>query len=128
MIARAHVIGRARGAGSYTHADAAADGARPLRSRVALGPAHVLAVLVGLFHTGLFVFLRGRAGGWIVAVACAAILGAWAGDAIGGRLGVDPLRVGDFHVVSASIVAWIGIAFVAVIAVLGPGHAPEEPE
>ncbi|MGD0017676.1 MAG: hypothetical protein ABSD62_00290 [Candidatus Limnocylindrales bacterium] len=95
---------------------------------MALGPAHVLAVLVGLFHTALFVFVLGRVSGRIVLVACAAILGAWAGDAVGGRLGVDPLRVGDFHVVSASVVAWIGIAFVAVITVLGPAPEPEEPE
>ena len=95
---------------------------------MALGPAPVLAVLVGLFHTALFVFLRGRAGGRMVLVACAAILGAWAGDAIGGRLGVDPLRVGDFHIISASVVAWLGIGFVAVIAVLGPAPAAEEPE
>jgi hypothetical protein len=95
---------------------------------VALGPAHVLAVLVGLFHAALFVFIRGRAGGRILLVACAAILGAWAGDAVGGRLGVDPLRVGDFHVISASVVAWIGIGFVAVIAVLGPASVPEESE
>jgi hypothetical protein len=88
----------------------------------------VLAVLVGLFHAALFVFVRGRAGGRIVLVAGAAILGAWAGDAVGGRLGVDPLRVGDFHVISASVVAWVGIAFVAVIAVLGPGPAAEEGE
>jgi len=95
---------------------------------VALGPAHVLAVLVGLFHAALFVFLRGRAGGGTVLVLLASILGAWAGDAVGGRLGVDPLRVGDFHVVSASIVAWVGIAFVAVITVLGPAPSPEKPE
>jgi hypothetical protein len=95
---------------------------------VALGPAHVLAVLVGLFHTGLFVFVRGHAGGRVVLVAVAASLGAWAGDAVGGRLGVDPIRVGDFHVVSASLLAWLGIAFVSVIAVLGPSPAPEDPE
>lgn len=95
---------------------------------MALGPAHVLAVLVGLFHAALFVFIRGRAGGGTVLVLLASILGAWAGDAVGGRLGVDPLRVGDFHVMSASIVAWIGIAFVAVITVLGPAPSPEKPE
>jgi uncharacterized membrane protein YeaQ/YmgE (transglycosylase-associated protein family) len=88
----------------------------------------VLAVLVGLFHAALFVFIRGRAGGGTVLVLLASILGAWAGDAVGGRLGVDPLRVGDFHVVSASIVAWVGIAFVAVITVLGPAPSPEKPE
>lgn len=95
---------------------------------MALSPAPVLAVMVGLFHAALFVFVRGRAGGRIVLVACAAILGAWAGDAVGGRMGIDPLRVGDFHVLSASIVAWIGMGFVAVIAVLGPAPAREESE
>jgi hypothetical protein len=43
-------------------------------------------------------------------------------------MGIDPLRVGDFHVLSASIVAWIGMGFVAVIAVLGPAPAREESE
>jgi hypothetical protein len=50
----------------------------------------------------------------------AAALGAWAGDALGGRLGLDPLRIGDFHLVAASLMAWAGIAFVAVISILGP--------
>ncbi len=95
---------------------------------MAIGPAPVLAVLVGLFHAALFVFIRGQAGGRTVLMACAAILGAWAGDAVGGRLGIDPLRVGDFHVISASIVAWLGIAFVAVIAVLGPAPVRDDPE
>jgi len=95
---------------------------------VALGPAHVLAVLVGLFHTALFVFLGGRVGGRIVLVAMAAILGAWAGDAVGGRLGVDPIRVGDFHVVSASVMAWVGIGFVTVLSILGPSSEIEEPQ
>jgi hypothetical protein len=93
---------------------------------VALGPAHVLALLVGVFHVALFVFLRGRGGGRILLVACAAILGAWAGDAVGGRLGIDPVRIGDFHLISASIVAWVGIGFVAVIWVLVPTPASEE--
>jgi hypothetical protein len=99
-----------------------------MRRPVFLGPAHVLAVLVGLFHASLYVFVRGRAGRRMLLVACAAVLGAWAGDAIGGRLGVDPLRVGDFRVISASIVAWLGIAFVEVIAVLGPSPATQEPQ
>jgi hypothetical protein len=95
---------------------------------VVLGPAHVLAVLVGLFHAALYVFVRGAVGGRTVLVACAAILGAWAGDAVGGRLDIDPIRVGDFHVVSASVVAWLGIVFMSVISILVPSPGPEEPE
>ena len=50
----------------------------------------------------------------------AAALGAWAGDATGGRLGLDPVHIGDFHVIAASVVAWAGIGFVLVLSILGP--------
>jgi hypothetical protein len=90
---------------------------------VALEPAPILAVLVGGFHAALFTFLRGRADARHLLILVASVLGAWAGDAIGGRLGIDPLRIGDFHLVSASIVAWAGIGFVAIVLILGPVSA-----
>ncbi len=68
----------------------------------------------------LFVIMRGSAGGQLPVLIVAACLGAWAGDALGARLGFDILRVGDFHLLSASIMAWAGIAFVAIVATLGP--------
>lgn len=83
-------------------------------------PALVLALLVGLAHTAAYVAIRGHAGGRLPLTYLAAALGAWAGAAIGGRLGLDILTIGDFGLVSASVVAWLGIAFVAVIAMLGP--------
>jgi hypothetical protein len=55
----------------------------------------------------------------------AAALGAWAGDATGGRLGIDPLRIGDFHLIAASVVAWAGIGFVLVLSILGPSELDE---
>jgi len=87
-----------------------------------IGPALVLAVLVGTFHTALFVFVRGSAGGQLPLLLLAAVLGALAGDALGARLGVDLLRVGDFRLLSASIMAWLGLGGVAVIAILGPAR------
>jgi hypothetical protein len=83
-------------------------------------PAFVLALLTGLFHTGLYVLLRGRSGGRLPLVYLAAALGAWAGAAVGARLGIGLLAIGDFGLVAASVVAWLGIGFVAVISVLGP--------
>ncbi len=83
-------------------------------------PAPILAVLVGVFHTALFVLLRGSAGGQLPLLVLAAALGAWAGDALGGRLGIDLLRVGDFRLVAASVMAWVGIGVVAIVAILGP--------
>jgi hypothetical protein len=87
-----------------------------------IGPAPVLALLVGIFHTALFVLIRGSAGGQLPLLVIAAFLGAWAGDAIGARLGVSLLQIGDFHLLAASIMAWVGIAVVAVVAILGPSR------
>jgi hypothetical protein len=85
-----------------------------------IGPAIVLAILVGVFHTALFVLIRGSAGGQLPLLVVAATLGAWAGDELGGRLGFDLLRIGDFRLVAASLLAWVGIGLVAVVAILGP--------
>lgn len=82
----------------------------------------MLATLVGVFHTALYVLIRGTLGGRIVLILGAAVLGAWAGDAIGARLGLDLLRLGDFRLLAASVVAWLGIGFVAVASVLGPAR------
>jgi hypothetical protein len=92
---------------------------------VAIGPAPILALLIGGFHTALFLFLSGRGGLQLLIVFIAAVLGAWAGDALGGRLGIDPIRIGDFHVLVASGMAWVGISFVQVLLILGPSNAPE---
>jgi hypothetical protein len=85
-----------------------------------IGPAPVLAILVGIFHTSLFILVRGSTGGQLPLLVVAAVLGAWAGDALGARLGFDLLRIGDFRLVAASLVAWVGIGFVSVVSILGP--------
>jgi uncharacterized membrane protein YdjX (TVP38/TMEM64 family) len=89
-------------------------------------PALVLSVIVGLFHVSAYVFIRGRAGARVPLLVVAAILGAWAGDTVGGRLGIDPIRVGEFNLVSASFVAWLAIGLVAIVAVLVPERVAGE--
>lgn len=86
---------------------------------MSIEPSLVLSVLVGIFNAALYVFIRGTAGGRLPAIVGAAILGAWAGDAIMGRLGLDILTVGDYHLLGASLLAWAGIALVSVVATLG---------
>jgi hypothetical protein len=86
-------------------------------------PSVVLSVLVGIFHAALSVLIRGSAGGRLPLLVIAAILGAWAGDALFGRLGIGIATLGDYSLIGASIVAWFGIGIVSVIATLGP--APE---
>ena len=88
-----------------------------------LDPAPVLAVLLGTFHTALYVLIRGSAGGQLPLLVPAAILGAWAGDAIGDRMGMNLFAIGDFRTVPASVLAWLGIGFVTIVAILGPTRA-----
>lgn len=85
-----------------------------------LGPAPVLALLLAFVHVSLYVLIRGSAGRRLPWLVVAGFLGAWTGDALAGRLGIDPLRIGDFHLIGASILAWVGIVAVALVAVLAP--------
>ena len=87
-----------------------------------IGPAPVLALLVGLFHTGLYLFLRGSAGVRLPFVALAAVLGAFAGQALALRLG-DPLPIGDFGLIWASLLAWLGIILVVAASLLSPSRS-----
>jgi hypothetical protein len=87
-----------------------------------IGPAIVLAAVFAVLHVSIYVFIRGRAGARVPLLLGAAFLGAWAGDALGGRAGVDPVKIGDFSVIAASALAWLGIGMVAVLAILGSGR------
>jgi L-cysteine desulfidase len=87
---------------------------------VSIGPGFLMALIVGLVHTAIYVLIRGESGGRLPLTYLAAALGSWAGAAIGAQVGMTFLAIGDFALVPASIVAWLGIAFVAIVATLGP--------
>jgi hypothetical membrane protein len=87
---------------------------------VSIDPGLILAILVGIFHASLYVLIRGSAGGRLPIIVIAAILGAWAGDALGDRLGIELFSIGDFRLVAASVLAWIGIGISSAVAILGP--------
>ncbi len=87
---------------------------------MSIGPGLPLALLLGLVHTALYVLVRGDAGGRLPLTYAAAALGAWAGAAIGGQLGITFLAIGDFSLIPASLVSWLGIGIVAILATLGP--------
>jgi len=87
-----------------------------------LGPSLVLALLAGAFWTAFAVLVTGVAGARLPFVLVLAVLGAWAGDALGGRLGLDLLRIGDFRLLAASLGAWAGIGLVVLVSVLGPSR------
>ena len=85
-----------------------------------IGPAPILAAIVALFSVSAYVFIRGRAGPRLPLLLVAAWLGAWAGDTVGSRLAIDAIRVGDFNLIFAALVAWLAIGLVAIVAVLVP--------
>jgi hypothetical protein len=87
-----------------------------------IAPAPVLSVLVGLFHTGIYLLMRGYAGFRLAFVGLAAILGAYAGQALGARLG-DPLAIGDFGLLYASILSWVGIIVIVAASVMAAARS-----
>jgi len=89
---------------------------------VSIEPSLVLSVLVGSFHASLSVLIKGSAGSRLALVVLAAILGAWAGDALMDRVGLDVLTLGDYHLLGASVLAWVGIGLVTVVSTLGPAR------
>lgn len=92
-----------------------------------LQPAFVLSVLVGAFHTCIYLFVRGNLGWHIPAVLLGGIIGALLGQALGAHLG-DVLRIGDYSLLWASLLAWIGIGMAIVISTLAAGQPdPDEP-
>jgi uncharacterized membrane protein YfcA len=84
-----------------------------------VGPALVLALIVGTFHTALYVFVRNRVERHLLFAWLGAVVGAIVGNALGARIGGDPLRLGDFSVLWASVFAWAGIGLVALLSLLG---------
>ena len=87
---------------------------------MSIGPALVLGILVGIACAAIWVVIRGSGGGRLPLTIGASILGAWAGDTLGGRLGISIWAIGDFHLVASVVGSWIGIAIVNVVSVLGP--------
>ena len=87
-----------------------------------LAPAPILSVVVGVANAAVFVLLFGSARARVVLLFPAAILGAFAGQAIGARL-ADPLRIGDFALLWASGFAWLGSLIVVLVSQLGPASS-----
>jgi hypothetical protein len=95
-----------------------------------LEPAFVLSLFVGAFHTCIYIFVRGNLGWHIPGLLVGAILGAIVGQAIGGRIG-DVMRLGDYSLIWASVMAWVGMGMAIVISTLvtsKPEHEPESGE
>lgn len=85
----------------------------------------VLVAFISAINLAAFTALRGRWDRLLPALAVAAVAGTVAGNAIGGRTGLELFRIGDFNVVAASVVAQLAMLVVSLLAYLGPS-APSE--
>ena len=84
-----------------------------------------LVVFVAVLNLLAFVIVRDRWGSITVLLLPAAIGGAVVGDLIGARTGLEPLRLGDLHVVTASLGAQLAMVVVVLLAALGPERSPD---
>jgi hypothetical protein len=93
---------------------------------VTLGPWLVWVPLLAFINLLLFVAIRGRWGRIVLALAVASVAGVVIGDWVGEQLGLEVLRIGDMHVVAASIGAQVLMVAVTLLAALGPVQIQEE--
>ena len=85
-----------------------------------LGPWLVWVPLLALINLLLFVAIRGRWGRIVFVLAAASVIGVVIGDWVGERLGLELLRIGDMHVLTASVAAQVLMLAVALLGALGP--------
>jgi hypothetical protein len=81
--------------------------------------------MLALINLLVFIAVRGRWGKSVLALAVAAVIGVVIGDQVGGRTGLELLRIGDMHIVAASVAAQVLMVAVSLLSALGPIRVEE---
>ncbi len=89
-------------------------------------PWMVLTVFVAAINLTIFIALRGRWDRRLAILALASLLGTATGNAIGARTGLELMRIGDFHLLAACLLAQLGMLATDLLAQLGPSRPPPE--
>jgi hypothetical protein len=91
-------------------------------------PWMVLTAFVAAINLTAFIALRGRWDRRLLMLLLASLLGTATGNAIGARTGLELVRIGDFHLLAASLGAQLAMLATDLLAQLGPSrHAAEGP-
>jgi hypothetical protein len=85
-----------------------------------MGPWLVLVAFVAAINLLAFIAVRGRWGRLVPLLAAASVVGTIAGNAVGSRTGLELVRIGDFHVVAASVLAQLAMLAVTLLSAIGP--------
>ena len=89
-------------------------------------PWMVLTVLVAAINLMAFTALRGRWDRRLLVLFLASLLGTATGNAIGGRTGLELVRIGDFSLLAACMLAQLAMLATDLLAQLGPSRPPPE--
>lgn len=90
-----------------------------------VGPWLVWVPLLALINLLVFIAVRGRWGRIVPLLAAAAAAGVVLGDQVAARTGLEILRIGDMHVVAASVAAQVLMLAVTLLGALGPVRIEE---
>ena len=90
-----------------------------------LGPWAIWVPLLALMNLLVFLTIRGRWGRSVVALAVASVIGVVIGDQVAARTGLEVLRIGDMHVIAASVTAQLLMLAVTLLGALGPIRVEE---
>lgn len=82
----------------------------------------LLALLTAGINLSIFILVRGRWDRLLPPLALAAVIGSIAGNALGEAMGVGALRIGDFHLLTASLVAQLAMLAATLLFVLAPSR------
>jgi hypothetical protein len=89
-------------------------------------PWMVLTVFVAAINLTIFIALRGRWDRQVPFLALASLVGTVAGNAIGTRTGLELVRIGDFSLLAACLLAQVAMLATDLLAQLGPSRPPPE--
>jgi hypothetical protein len=85
-----------------------------------MGPWLVWVPLLGLFNLLLFIAFRGRWGRSVPILFVASLVGIVIGNEVGRRTGLELVRIGDMHLVAASVAAQVLMLAVTLLSALAP--------
>jgi hypothetical protein len=86
----------------------------------------ILTVLTAAANLFLFIAVRGRWGRLVPILATGSLIGTVVGNAIGRRLGLGLLRIGDFELAAAAVAAQLAMLAVVLLAALWPSPTPDD--
>ncbi|MGH2417280.1 MAG: hypothetical protein ACRDFY_03010 [Candidatus Limnocylindria bacterium] len=81
--------------------------------------------ILALINLLLFIAVRGRWGKSVLVLAVAAVIGVVIGDQFAGLTQLEVLRIGDMHVVAASVGAQLLMVAFTLLSALGPIRVEE---